>query len=316
MTCAWCTGQVCAQTFVSGAARVFLVVIAVEVLETGASGVGLLEAVVGVGAMLGGVVALARVARQRLASDLTVGVALWSAPLGLIAVWPHPVAVVLALLVVGVANPLVDVNVDTIVQRMTPDHLMARVFGALDTCYIATSALGALVVPFLLHGLGLQWTLVAIGAPVLLVALASRPRMRRLDDRLQPPAALSLLRAIPWFAALAPAVVEPLARGMRQLHVPAGQAIISEGEQGEDFYVLESGEVEVTQRGRVLRRQGPGEFFGEIALLHGVPRTATVTATTDLVVHALDRATFLGALSGEGLSAAHDVAAARLATRV
>lgn len=307
------TGQVCAQTFVGGAARVFLVVLAVEVMLTGASGVGLLDAVIGAGAVVGGVVALARADRHRLARDLTVGVMLWSAPLGLVVVWPSPVTVVAALILLGVANPLVDVNLDTIVMRMTPDQLMARVFGALDTCYIATSALGSLVTPFLILALGLRWTLLVIGAPVLLIALLSLSRMGRLDARLRPPATVALLRATSLFAGLPPAVLEPIARGLRELHVAAGEPIIVEGEVGEEFYVIQSGEVEVTQSGRVLRREGPAEFFGEIALLHDVARTATVTALTDTVLQVLDREVFLRVLSGEALSAAHDVASARLA---
>ncbi len=306
------TAQVAGQTFVGGAARVLLVVLAVDVMKTGPSGVGLLDAIIGVGAIAGGLVALARVERQRLGRDLALGVATWAAPLGLVVVWPHPVTVVAMLLLLGVASPLVDVNIDTIVQRMTPDALMARVFGALDTCYISTKALGAVATPLLLHLLGLRVTLVVVGAPVLLLALASWPRMGRLDGRLVPPAGLPLLRGVPWFAILAPAVLESLARGLREQQVPTGTTVITEGETGEDFYVIESGSVEVTQEGRHLRDQGPGEYFGEIALLNDIPRTATVTATTDLVLRVLDREVFLGALSGDGAGMASDVAASRL----
>ena len=309
------TGQVAAQTFVAGAARVFLVVVAVEVMGTGARGVGLLDAIIGVGAIAGGVVALARVERNRLGRDLTLGVVLWSAPLGLVALWPHPVTVVLALVVLGVANPLVDVNLDTIVMRMTPDHTMARVFAALDTCYIATKALGSVATPLLLHLVGLRWTLVAIGLPVLVVALTSRRRMVRLDERLLPPPGLALLRSIAWFALLSPATLESLARRLTEVSLPAGTAVVTEGERGDAFYVIEEGTVVVTQEGRLLREQGPGDYFGEIALLQQVPRTATVTATSDVVLRCLDRPAFLGALSAEGLGMVRDVASARLRHR-
>jgi CRP-like cAMP-binding protein len=132
--------------------------------------------------------------------------------------------------------------------------------------------------------------------------------MRLLDARLVPPEGLPLLRGVPWFAVLSPPVLESLARGLREVTVPAGAAVITEGEAGEAFYVIESGTVAVTQEGRHLRDEGPGEYFGEIALLHEIPRTATVTATTDLVLRALDRDIFLG----DGLQMAGDVAATRL----
>jgi MFS family permease len=309
------TGQICAQTFVGGAVKVVLIVLAVEVMTLGASGVGLLDAIIGVGAVVGGVVALAHSGAQRLGRDLTVGVLFWSAPLGLIALWPHPVTVVVTLLLLGLANPLVDVNLDTIVQRMTPDHLLARAFGALDTCYIATSAIGAFATPLLLDALGLRWTLVAIGGPVLALAVLSWPRMARLDVRLVPPPGLDVLRAIRLFALLPPGDLEALARGAGRVSAAAGTVVIAEGEPGDLFYVILEGEVRVTQEGRRLRVQGAGDFFGEIALLHDVPRTATVTSTIDTELLTLPREVFLRVLTGEGLSAAHEVAGARLATR-
>jgi hypothetical protein len=237
---------------------------------------------------------------------------MWSAPLALVVVWPHPLTVIVMLVLLGIANPLVDVNLDTIVQRMTPEALMARVFGALDTCYIATKALGAVVAPVLLVAVGLRGALLVVGVPVLLMALLSWRRMELLDARLVPPPGLSLLRAVPWFAVLSPVVLESLARGLRELTVPAGTVVITEGDTGDAFYMIEAGSVVVTQQGRHLRDQGPGDYFGEIALLNDIPRTATVTATTDVVLRALDREVFLRALSGDGLQMAGDVAAARL----
>ncbi|MGA8847368.1 MAG: MFS transporter [Nocardioides sp.] len=305
------TFQVAAQTFVSGAARVFLVVIAVEIMESGARGVGLLDAVIGVGAIAGGILALLRVEKQRLGRDLSTGVVLWSLPVGLLALLPYPAFVVLALVVLGVANPLVDVNLDTIVQRMTPDQLMARVFGALDTCYIATKALGALATPLLLSVVGLRWTLVVVSLPVLAIAMGSWRRMVRLDAHLLPPAGLELLRGIAWFALLTPAVLESLARALREVRISEGSRVITEGQAGDDFYLIESGTVAVTHRGRLLRHQGPGDYFGEIALLEQIPRTATVTATSELVLRALDRETFLRALSRQSLRQLGDVATSR-----
>ena len=136
---------------------------------------------------------------------------LWAAPLLLVAAWASPVTVIAAVVLLGFANPLVDVNLDTIVQRLAPDEVMGRVFGALETCVIATMALGAALIPVLMNAYGLRTSLAVIGIGVTALSLPFMPRMRRLDSRLTPPAGLDLLTAIPMFALLAPSTVDGLA---------------------------------------------------------------------------------------------------------
>ena len=98
-------------------------------------------------------------------------------------------------------------------------------------------------------------------------------------------------------------------RAAEVLSVPAGTIVIRQGDEADRFYVIIAGEVEVTQRQSseaepaVLRRMSAGEFFGETGLLSGVPRTATVTALTELRLLALDRGPFLElAGAGQGLT--------------
>ncbi|HEX2895413.1 MAG TPA: MFS transporter [Marmoricola sp.] len=305
---------VAAQTIVAGASAVFLVVMAVDVLGTGAHGVGYLNSVLGVGAIIGGFLAIARATHHRLAQDMTVGVVLWAAPLLLVTIWPSDVTVLAAVALLGLANPLVDVNMDTIVQRITPDAVMGRVFGALEACVIATMALGSFLMPALLHVSNLRTSLAVVGLGVTGLALPFLPRMRRLDGRLSPPAGLDLLMAIPMFAPLMPATVDGLARKLVRVPVAAGTVVLTEGEQSDRFFVIETGTVEVTHGGAVLRREGPGEFFGEIGLLRDVPRTATVTAVEDTVLLALEREEFLDAVTGQSdaFRAADDVVSFRL----
>ena len=308
------TIEVCAQTVVAGASVVFTVVVAVEVLGTGAAGVGYLESALGVGAVVGGIVAISRSGRQRLGQDLTFGVVLWSAPLLLLAIAPVPLVALLTMALLGFGNPLVDVNLDTIVQRLTPDAVMARVFGALEGCLIATMALGALLMPLLVHLVGLRSSLAIVGALVSIIALAGLPRMLRLDVRLGVPAEVELLGRVSIFAPLSPTVREALGRALIRVEVPAGGVIVREGEESDRFYVIESGAVEVTQAGRLLRRELPGDFFGEIGLLRSVPRTATVTALRDTVLQALPRQEFLDAVTGvsESRLAVEDIVTRRL----
>lgn len=308
------TAEVAAQTIVAGASAVFTVVMAVHILGTGPEGVGYLDSMLGVGAIVGGFVAIARASRRRLAQDMTYGVILWSAPLLLVTAWPTPVAAFAAVILLGFGNPLVDVNMETILMRITPEAVLGRVFGALDACLIATMALGAAVMPALVHWLGLRTALAVVGLGVAALALAGLPRMRSLDTRLRRPAFLDRLEAVPMFAPLTPVVLESLARSLITVPVAAGEVVLREGEDSDRFYVIDSGLVEVTQQGAVLRREGPGDFFGEIGLLRDVPRTATITAVEDTVLVALERDDFLAAVTGEreARSAADEIVNRRL----
>ncbi len=287
------------QTVVAGASAVFMVVMMVEIVGTGPEGVGFLESVLGIGCVVGGFVAISRASRHRLGIDLLTGVVMWAVPLLLVTAWPSPVVVFVAIALLGVANPLVDVNTDTILQRLAPDEVLGRVFGALETACVGTMALGAFVMPFLIEWLGLRWSLASLAVPVAAVALAGMPTMRALDARLRPPLTLPLVQAIEMFAPLAPAVMESLARSLVASRVPAGEVVVREGEASDCFYIIESGLVEVTQDGRVLREEGTGDFFGEIGLLRDVPRTATITALEDTALLVLGRDDFLAAVNGE-----------------
>jgi CRP-like cAMP-binding protein len=104
---------------------------------------------------------------------------------------------------------------------------------------------------------------------------------------------------VPILGVLAPRVVERLARDAVLVTAPAGSVVVAEGEAGDRFYVVSSGTV-----GILGREFGPGEGFGEIALLRDVPRTATATAVTDVTLVAIDRGPFVAAVTGHAPSAA------------
>ena len=304
-----------AQTVVAGALAVIPLVIAVEILNTGAKGVGLLDSVMGLGAIVGGIFAIARATKHKLGQDLIVGVFLWSFPLIVITIWPTPIAAFAVMAVLGFANPVVDVNVFTVIQRLTPDAVLGRVFGAFETCLIGTMAVGSAIAPLMLHLWGLRATVGVLGVVIGLIAVLGYPRMRSLDRRLEAPAGLPLLRAIPMFAPLNPVTLDHLARVLDRVEVVAGDVIVHEGDESDLFYVIESGRVQVTAAdGQVLREEGPGDYFGEIGLLRDVPRTATITAMEPTLLLALEREEFLDAVTGQGESRrlAEDVVTRRL----
>src|SRR5207302_1582769 len=104
-----------------------------------------LNATLGIGGLVGGFLALVMAQRGRLARDFGFGVLLWAAPLLLVAAWPTIGAAVAVMIVLGLANSVVDVNGYTILQRIAPKAAMARVFGAMESALIGGMALGALL---------------------------------------------------------------------------------------------------------------------------------------------------------------------------
>ena len=305
----------CVQTIVAGAMAVFAVVLAVEILGTGPRGVGFIDSIFGVGAVIGGFAAIGRARHRRLAGDMFLGVVLWGLPLVIIWLVPHPLVVFAVMALMGFGNPLVDVNFATLVQRITPQEVLGRVFGTLEGACILTMALGAFIMPFLIEWIGFEETLAALGITVTALALPWLPRVRRLDARLGVPPNLSLLEAIPLFTPLAPAIMEGLARKLTRFEVPAGSTIIREGQQSDRFFIIESGSVTVSHGDQVVRHESDGDFFGEIGLLRDIPRTATITAERDTVLQVLERDDFLAAVTGqrEARSAAEAIVGRRIA---
>jgi len=310
------SGVYSAQTIVAGALAVLGIEMAVQMTNFGSSGVGYLDSVMGIGALLGGLVAIGRSSIGKLATDFGVGVIFWALPLLLAAIWPDMWAAFLALFIIGVANPVVDVNASTILQRKTADEVMGRVFGALDTALIGAMALGSAITPLLIHMWGLQWTLGIFAIMISAAVVPALGRLKRMNATLREPEGLDLLRRIPLFAPLEPKSLERIAQQLVRLEVPAGDAVIREGEEGDRFYLIESGQLTATFEGKVLRLMGPGDPFGEIALLRDVPRTATVTADEPSVLLALEREPFLEAVTGnsEVNSRADDLISRRIPT--
>ncbi len=292
-------GLYATQTLVAGALNVLVVVTAFELLGLDEAGVGLLYAAVGVGGLIGGFVALVLSSRGRLARDFAFGLALFGLPLAVLGGLPFAVIAVVALGVLGIGNSIVDVNALTIMQRAVPDAVLGRALGALDGLLIGTLGLGALLAPVLIDLVGPEAALVVTGAVLPVLALVTRPRLRAIDRMSSAPEATGLLRGVPLLAPLPESLLERLAREATSVEIRAGLPIVREGEPGDRFYVVRSGQVSIL--GRTF---GPGEAFGEIALLRNVPRTATAVAVTDVELVALEREPFVAAVTGHAPSAA------------
>ena len=292
-------GLAAAQTFTRGALTVFTVVVAIDLLGTGEPGVGTLTAAVGAGAVLGSLAASLLVGTRRLGTWFAVGVAMWGLPVTFIGLFPQEAAALGLLACVGVGNALIDLAAFTLLARMAPDDVLARVFGVLESLVALFIGLGAFVASLVIDLSGVRPALVTVGLLCPIAAAVSWHRLRRLDrsigvrDR-----DIGLLQAVGMLNPLPLPAMEQLARGLEPVAVPAGQVVFSQGDVGDRYYVIESGRAEVVGDGHVVATLGHGEGFGEIALLRRIRRTATVRAISELRLQALRSDHFLAVVLG------------------
>jgi MFS family permease len=292
------------QTITRGFFNVFVVVMALELLDTGDSGVGLLTAAVGVGAVAGSLGASMLVTGRRLAVVVGIGVMLWGLPLTLSGLLPYEPVVLAMMCAIGVGNALVDIGVFTLPARLVPEELLARTFGAFESLVALTVAIGSLVAPPVIDLLGIRGALVVLGliAPTL-VALGWR-RLRKIDASItHRDEEIGVLNKVSMFRPLPMPAIDSLALHLGHAHVAAGQEVFHQGHNGDRFYVIQDGEAEVIGDGRLIRTLGAGDGFGEIALLHDIPRTTTVRARTRLELYTLDRRDFVVTIGGYESSA-------------
>lgn len=303
------------QAFIGGAFNVFVVVAALELLDLGDSGVGLLNAAFGVGGLLGAAVALALLARRRLASDFMLGIVLWGVPLMLIGLWPNLGAALVLLALVGVGETLVEVAGPTLLQRSVPDAVLARVFGALESLLVTMIGLGGLIAPLVIHFLGIRGGLVASGVLLPVFAAIFWRRLLAIDrGHARPERELDLLRGVSIFAPLPESTLEQVASQLERIRLPAGRDVFRQGDPGDRFYIVAEGDVEVMIDGESAGTLRSGEYFGEIALLRDIPRTAGVATRSDVELYALGRDDFIAAVTGHAPSL--DAADAVIATRL
>jgi MFS family permease len=215
----------------------------------------------------------------------------------------------------GAGGALADVNGRVMLQRLIPDKQLSRAFGVLESLYMAGEGVGSFLASLLVVALGTQWTLLLAGVLLPAAALLGRRAFDALDVGIRIPSEeMALLRSTRIFAPLPTPMLERLARNLIPISVPVGSAVITQGEAGDRFYAIIQGTVQVLVDGRQITTLGPGGSFGEIALIRDVPRTATVVATTETRLLALDRDEFLRAIVGheDTSDAAHGLATERL----
>ena len=307
----------CADFVALGALDVLYPQLAIGTLGLGEGWAGYLNAAFGAGAALAVLVTAGLVGRRRLVPSMLAGLATYLAAFLLLAAFPAPGTALVLLALAGGGRVVLDVAARTLLQRVTPADTLARIFGLLEGIAMAGLAVGSLVVAGLVAVGGVRAAILGIGLLLPLAALAAGRGLLTIDRHATVPVVeIGLLRSLPLFAPLDPVTLEALARSLVPVDAPDGTVVVREGDAGDRFYVIASGAIRVERGGATVAVLGRGEGFGEIALLRDVPRTASCVATGASALFALDKPSFLSALShhpavhaeAERLSAARQAA--------
>ncbi len=306
------------QPFVRGALTVLIVVASIELLGLGDPGVGLLNAAIGLGGIVGSVGTILLVGQHRLALVFLLALVLWGLPISVMGLVPLAWIAVAAMVVVGLANAVLDVAGFTTLQRIVPNDVRASVLGVFEGNVAAMAAIGGIVAPVLLSAFGIAGALIVTGAILpLAVAVTARGVLKSDDIALVPERQCQLLRGVAMFAPLPMSAIEELADNLVPLTFGPGETLMRTGDVGDRFLLIDSGTIQVEADGAAVRTIGPGGYCGEIALLRGIPRTATVRTMTDVTAFGLSSLDFVAVVTGdrEASRSADRVVDARMANR-
>lgn len=281
---------------IEGAIDLLVVLLAIRILAIGPAAAGYLSSAFGAGGLLGASAAVLLVGR-RLALPLAASAVLAGAAVAGLALASSTLAAVVLLLGVGALGSIQSIAAQTLLQRSTPLDVVVCAFVLFESVRDAGLAFGSLAVPALVALGGPRAAFLGIAALSLAAVAATLPRIARMDHEADVPVvAMGVLRNLAIFSSLPAAPLETLAREASYATAAPGEPVIEEGEEGDRYYAITEGRVLVSKAGREIRRMGRGEGFGEIALLHPVKRTATVTPIEPTILLALERPAFLAAL--------------------
>lgn len=284
-----------------------------EHLGTGVEGYSYLLAAAALGSVLGAGLANRLSAATRLAPVIVVSILVQTVPFLLLLLVDQPLLAALLLVVSGTGMIVVDVLAITALQRDLPREVLGRVFGALEAIVILGITAATLLVSAVLAAWGLDAGLAAVGLVIPAIALAGLPVLLRADrqtaevtEALRP--RVELLSVLDLLAGVDRTTLERLARSAEERELPARTVLLTEGEEADALWVLVEGSLTVRAKGdAATARQLPTvhapSYVGELGLLHGTPRTATVRTRERCRLLRIDGAEFLDALSGAQPSA-------------
>ena len=293
--------------FLWGGLSVALVIFAVDRLGAGEDATGFLWAAIGVGGVVGAVASSSIILRPNLGPVLLLGTIVLSAGFIFLGVVEELPFALVAMVVVASGALLAQVVGETVLQRVVPDAIRGRTLGTLQTVGTLTYAAGSFAVPVLMVAIGPQLILTVGGIAILAAGIGTfvlvGPHFQRGAVMEARAATVGRVARLPLFAGVSPAALEVAVTRLAPITVAAGDVVVREGDPSDRFYIIESGRFAVdqvdpgTRLPRRLRVMGSDEVFGELGLMHGAPRSATVTAETDGRLLALDAPEFLDLLN-------------------
>ncbi len=290
-------GFIAATGLLIGSFDVVFVAVAFDELGRGGSAAAMLSA----GFAAGGLLASALMHRRRMWSLFaltTMGVLLLSLPLIALGHIGHLVTALLLVGTLGAGDALVEVCGHTLLQRASSESMTSRVFGILRSWFFLAMSAGAAIAGVVVTRHELSTLLAWIGVASAIVLLFASLGLRRVATRSVDidAATLESLRTVGFLDLLPLPTLEELADHLEVRVADPGCALITEGEDGSEFFVLVEGAVEISVQNEIVREVVAPYSFGEIALLHDCVRTATVTATQPSRLLVIEGRDFLDAI--------------------
>lgn len=289
------------RTFVRGMWAAIAVIASLRLLRAGSAGVGLLMLAGGVGSFLAAPLSGRIIARNRIGTPTAVSLALCGVPLAVIAGVPVLDAAMALIAAWGIGMAIADVATTSLLNRLLSTPALPRVTSAIEATKLALEGLGAFVAPLLAAVAGVRGALVVAAFPLPFVVAVRWRSLHQVDASAGERAALlELLHHVPCLEPLDMASLDLLIGRMTPMYLSEPDTeVVRQHDPGDHFYVIEFGRADVLVDGFVVGRLGPGDSFGERALLREVPRTATVRSLGPMQLLVLARTDFLEGLTGQ-----------------
>lgn len=284
---------------VTGGIQVYITVVAIDIAGWGAPGPSILLSLVGLGGLLGGFLSLSLLDHKDLSVPLARGLFGIGLACMMLGASPSTVMIVLSTVLGGLALAIMVVTLNTLFLRGVALPQQAAVFGVSSLLQVVGIGAGGSVAAAFVRMVGIESALIATGTGLCALSVAVWALVRTVTAGIvSREREVQAVRQSKMFSMLAIGPLEQVSACLQRQVAAPGEVIIRQGEPGDDAYIVGSGRVSIVVDGKPIAELHDGEVFGELALLHDVPRTATVIAATPTELWKLNRDAFMFAVTG------------------